>query len=279
VIVDYGLISSIRRFNAFKQEHVDEIGVPLDLATENNLFNKSGNGIWLEGSLFNHSCLENTNRVFHGDFMFVYANQRIAKGTEINLSYVEHSTLPERQKVFKSFAFDCECSLCVAEKSLPKARMDKLLKLSNEFKEMKPRTLQPDSEIFADLEVLIKKIEKAYGEVGVIYQHIPYYPKYVLGVLFSRYEKYSKAIRLFSEIIQMCGLDEGELLRGNIVGKSDDAMYIPLDLGNVVSELAIAYQKIGSVDIASILVQKTLVVIEKAHGLDARMALVKHNWD
>jgi hypothetical protein len=55
--------------------------------------------------------------------------------------------------------------------------------------------------------------------------------------------------------------------------------YISHDLGNVVSDLARAYQKKGSVDIALILVQKTLVVIEKAHWLDARMASAKHTWD
>jgi hypothetical protein len=276
VILDYGLISLIQNYNSFGLEHTDENGVLINPnSKEDRFMSRSGQGLWLDGSLFNHSCIENANRVFRGDFMFVYANQHIPEGKEICLSYTPHSSLPKRQEVFESFGFICDCALCVAEKAIPQLRMDKLLSLESGGIEMQSRAISPDPKGCADLQTLVKKMKKEYGKVSVCHRLMLFYPLYILGTLLARSGQDQKAIDVFLEIFEVCGLDEASLMLGLIVGKTEETIFMPRDLCNIVSQLCRLYKDMGRGKMAEKLVL-VLITIEKAQGLDAKMALAKH---
>eukprot|EP00980_Cylindrotheca_fusiformis_P009763 scaffold2153_cov131-Cylindrotheca_fusiformis.AAC.6 len=76
-----------------------------------------GVGLWLDVSMYNHSCTPNCTWAQIGDHMFVYACKDIPKGNELCISYV-HPALSYKDRVEK-FAkwsggkgFVCGCEWC-----------------------------------------------------------------------------------------------------------------------------------------------------------------------
>jgi len=95
------------------------------LKTRNNMFNifKSstvslGWGVYIEASLFNHSCQPNTclfRRHNTPVFEFV-AIQEIPIGTEITVTYLGYGDLDTRRSHLKEhYFFDCDCLRCKEE--------------------------------------------------------------------------------------------------------------------------------------------------------------------
>ena len=73
--------------------------------------------LWGLGSYVNHSCLANAHKVFIGDMMLLRAVRPLKTGEEITLSYI--SPLEEKRKDYLRgvWGIDCQCPLCVAERS------------------------------------------------------------------------------------------------------------------------------------------------------------------
>ena len=85
-----------------------------DFSIRDAMDEKFGAGLFIEASVFNHSCRPNAARVFDGKHMQVRAMRRIAVGEEITLQY--GSILypkDHRQKHLKEgFHFVCNCMRC-----------------------------------------------------------------------------------------------------------------------------------------------------------------------
>ena len=76
-------------------------------------------GLWLEPSLFNHSCAPNCHKVLLADWMFVYALRDVASGEECTISYVpvDQSGKERRATLKQAWEFDCRCQRCQREES------------------------------------------------------------------------------------------------------------------------------------------------------------------
>lgn len=74
-----------------------------------------GTGLYPVISIINHSCLPNSVLVFEGRLAVVRAVQRISKGTEVLISYVETagSTVTRQKALKEQYFFSCTCSRCV----------------------------------------------------------------------------------------------------------------------------------------------------------------------
>jgi hypothetical protein len=159
------LISLIESFNSFSIQQTDANGVFLN--DSGNGIDKNGAGLWVNASRFNHSCLQNAYRVFHGDFMFVYANQPISKGQEITLTYIPaQKAFPERQKMIGKYRFECSCPLCISERSLPELKMKKLVALTKEFDVLKQHIDKGNGSeaTFRDLKNMVIRMKTEYGK-------------------------------------------------------------------------------------------------------------------
>lgn len=84
-------------------------------------------GIWLQASMFNHSCLPNASWSWIGDLFVVKANRDIASGEEITVAYVPSSyDYDMRQKTLKAANdFECTCVLCKADASAARSAESK----------------------------------------------------------------------------------------------------------------------------------------------------------
>jgi tetratricopeptide (TPR) repeat protein len=75
-------------------------------------------GIWIRLSYINHSCLPNSQRVFHGDLVLVHTSKPIAKGEEITLNYSagDYKDFVARTEEMEStWGFRCQCAICKAD--------------------------------------------------------------------------------------------------------------------------------------------------------------------
>ncbi|XP_060555621.1 histone-lysine N-methyltransferase SMYD3-like [Ruditapes philippinarum] len=76
-----------------------------------------GTGIYLSGSMLDHSCKPNAVATFHGCTLVVRATEDIPDPSpnKVFISYVEQlSPVTERQKALKEqYYFDCKCERCV----------------------------------------------------------------------------------------------------------------------------------------------------------------------
>jgi len=74
-----------------------------------------GSGIFLLGSMLNHSCCPNSVQVFEGKTLVVKAVERIDVGEEIEISYVELAdpTSRRRAKLFSDYYIQCDCHRCL----------------------------------------------------------------------------------------------------------------------------------------------------------------------
>ncbi|KAF2162892.1 hypothetical protein M409DRAFT_68857 [Zasmidium cellare ATCC 36951] len=76
-------------------------------------------GIWLQASMFNHSCLPNCTWAWTGDLFVARANRDIAADEELTVAYVPTSYDYEKRKSIlrSSNDFECLCPLCEADKT------------------------------------------------------------------------------------------------------------------------------------------------------------------
>ena len=58
-----------------------------------------GSGLWLTGSLFNHSNDNNASRVMINQYMIIVANKDIEKGEEICISYVSNASTNDKNQL------------------------------------------------------------------------------------------------------------------------------------------------------------------------------------
>lgn len=74
-----------------------------------------GEAIYIEGSVFNHSCAPNAQRVFTGSQIEIRATRDIHEGEEVTIAYLSLSNYEReeyRNKLREQYYFDCECKLC-----------------------------------------------------------------------------------------------------------------------------------------------------------------------
>lgn len=73
-----------------------------------------GMGLYIGGSVFNHSCNANAVTIFHGNELIVRALRKIKKGEEITTSYIQQMqpTHLRRQELLESYYFECLCEMC-----------------------------------------------------------------------------------------------------------------------------------------------------------------------
>lgn len=94
---------------------------------QNKLDHEKSNGIWLQASYMNHSCLSNVTCAFIGDMMVVRAVRDIPAGGEIlhgyNSPYVPFAE--RHQELKENYGFECDCDLCRVEAQVQKVVVDK----------------------------------------------------------------------------------------------------------------------------------------------------------
>jgi len=89
------------------------------IPNENNRDWILGSGLWLNESLFNHSCTPNCTWKQIGDQMFISTTKEVHPGEELTISYVSHlKSFQERNDVFRNWiepgmGFCCQCDWCV----------------------------------------------------------------------------------------------------------------------------------------------------------------------
>ncbi|KAL4231552.1 hypothetical protein ACF0H5_009133 [Mactra antiquata] len=78
--------------------------------------NDVGTGIYLSGSMLDHSCKPNAVAIFHGCTLVVTATERIENFSpnKVFISYIDQlATYKERQTLLKQqYYFDCKCDRC-----------------------------------------------------------------------------------------------------------------------------------------------------------------------
>ena len=102
---------------------------------------RKGSGLFIETSIFDHSCEPNAIHSFDGHKMVLTATHEIKEGEEITIMYRNAIELPvdERQKLFKQeYFFECCCRMCKmspeAERMFKSTLWD-LIKKRIEFKQ------------------------------------------------------------------------------------------------------------------------------------------------
>lgn len=90
-------------------------------------------GLWIWIAYVNHSCIPNVKKEFTGDLMILRATRPIVAGEEIFHSYDESSDYDARKRaLMTTWGFECNCSLCAAERVDDPAVRKKRLELANE---------------------------------------------------------------------------------------------------------------------------------------------------
>ncbi|XP_034188583.1 protein-lysine N-methyltransferase SMYD4 isoform X1 [Osmia lignaria lignaria] len=77
---------------------------------------KTGSGLYVTHSLYNHSCAPNTFRHFEGLTMITRALQPISPGDQIftnyGASYAYMTRSARREKIMQDYFFECDCTAC-----------------------------------------------------------------------------------------------------------------------------------------------------------------------
>ncbi|OQV25386.1 putative Histone-lysine N-methyltransferase ASHR1 [Hypsibius exemplaris] len=73
-----------------------------------------GVGLYLNASVFDHSCRPNACQIFDGARIFIRATEDIADFSEVRISYIDRfAPLKQRQDhIFEGYFFTCTCSSC-----------------------------------------------------------------------------------------------------------------------------------------------------------------------
>ncbi|KAF7593305.1 hypothetical protein BBP40_011685 [Aspergillus hancockii] len=124
-VVDTFLVREIVRMNSFcsplslRHELVNSIL----RGQESQIPYQGGelHGIWRCASYINHSCYYTAERAIIGDMMAVRACRDLPVGTEITIPYVVVSVdVEERQRSFHAWDFECQCIICLDQRSTAK---------------------------------------------------------------------------------------------------------------------------------------------------------------
>lgn len=143
-----------------------------------------GNGLYIEASIFNHSCRANAGRVFNGTSIEIRAWSEInTSAEEITLIYGHgYPTSDERKRSLRDFYYsDCQCELCATDTGL-----DHDSKTLTVLMEQMMMAFILRNQSLSNLKyVEIKRIiSKHYGDYNVIFLHLL---KTQLGVLFNQH--------------------------------------------------------------------------------------------
>lgn len=120
-----GIVEYVRSISNWLEDIDEEKMLDVVLKTRNNMFNifKSssvslGWGVYVEASLFNHSCQPNTclfRKQNTPEFQFL-AIHDIPKGGELTVTYLGYGDLNSRREHLKEhYFFHCDCDRCVEE--------------------------------------------------------------------------------------------------------------------------------------------------------------------
>ncbi|MBE3043716.1 SET domain-containing protein-lysine N-methyltransferase [Candidatus Bathyarchaeota archaeon] len=164
-VVDVFLVESIRRKNCFSGPRISDAMWLKRYSTRKEGMSR---GLWLKASYSNHSCTPNTNRAFIGDMLVSTATKDIAAGDEVTHVYAAPRAIYSlRAQQFKSWAFDCACPLCTAEKVSSEEDQERQRKtlgeLSAIFQKKTATKFQPDATI-RPVEKLTRQLEAAHDE-------------------------------------------------------------------------------------------------------------------
>lgn len=131
-----------------------------------------GLAVYLEASLFSHSCVCNTSRSFSGKTVCFRASRPLEPGDEIVITYTNKLDEPlsvRRQALYSHFGFVCRCKRCLAEESGDAGGKDEVVA------EMYEREVSLAEEK-GDLATALKKAEKMLdeGSGGLCYKAFLY---------------------------------------------------------------------------------------------------------
>lgn len=122
-----GIVDYVKSISPWLEDIDEEKMLDVVLKTRNNMFNifKSssislGWGVYVEASLFNHSCQPNTCLFrAHGTPAFQFlAIEDVPKGGELTVTYLGYGDLNSRREHLKEhYFFHCDCVRCVEEEA------------------------------------------------------------------------------------------------------------------------------------------------------------------
>jgi len=80
----------------------------------NEDLNEIGTGIYIESSVFDHSCLPNAAPVFNGISLDIRAIKNIPAGQSIRINYVDLKANKDKRQtqLRRQYYFDCKCEKC-----------------------------------------------------------------------------------------------------------------------------------------------------------------------
>jgi hypothetical protein len=131
--IDLLRIQRIIRNNSF--EVIDDVGSHMHCFSEvesnrqllkfgkfKNNSKKTGIGLWIRPSLFNHSCDPNCCWLTIGDFMFIVTTRHVKPNEELCISYLDpQRSFADRESALKNWndgqGFKCDCPRCVISSS------------------------------------------------------------------------------------------------------------------------------------------------------------------
>ena len=153
-IIDYERIYKICLLNAFTS------GEPVTYDSKNNDV-KTGTGLWIKSSHFNHSCVPNTTGYFMGDVMVRQTSRFIKAGEELTLAQT-HGQNENQKKQLAKYGFTCQCPLCLLERQGDSTGLQNTLKeLDQTFREsFLPRAKNKDPRVIHMLEGHIAKVKQ-----------------------------------------------------------------------------------------------------------------------
>lgn len=123
------------------------------------------------GSYINHSCLANAHKVFLGDMMLLRALRPMKAGEEITLSYI--SPLEEKRQDYLRgvWGIECQCGLCLAERSDGSKTTQTRQKTSVEFvgRNLIPdvtKASPPSNKAMQRAKALVQQVDATYDQVA-----------------------------------------------------------------------------------------------------------------
>eukprot|EP00798_Chlamydomonas_sp_ICE-L_P016005 gene16005-22143_t len=113
----------------------------------------TGTGLWIRPSLFNHSCLPNSNYFIVGNFLFISNIRDVEAGEELSITYVDPmKPLEERTEALAGWnygnGFECDCVRCEAYRRHPRPMHEDMLMILPQMRAMlRTGRWQPDKAI------------------------------------------------------------------------------------------------------------------------------------
>ena len=140
-------------------------------------------GLWVRASYLNHACDGNAMRSFFGDMMILRAVRDIAKDEEILHPYLLPDAInaTTQEKLQKTFGFECDCRICLAEAASP-VRQRKSRKELIEKLQALLRTRVPSAQSL-NRKASITQVENLSGRLRTTYEGQPFENTPRLGLI------------------------------------------------------------------------------------------------